>query len=97
VRPAAELLPEVYAELRHLAAALTRQLRPGQTLQPTALVHEAYLRLMRHQDPAGRGAATSSGRRPGRCARSSSSRRGARAAASAAAAPTASSCPRTWP
>src|SRR5262245_6366623 len=45
VRPAAELLPEVYAELRRLAAALTVKLPPGQTLQPTALVHEAYLRL----------------------------------------------------
>jgi hypothetical protein len=43
VRSAAELLPEVYAELRHLAAALTVKLQPGQTLQPTALVHEAYL------------------------------------------------------
>ena len=36
-RPAAELLPEVYAELRRLAAALSVKLRPGQTLQPTAL------------------------------------------------------------
>jgi RNA polymerase sigma factor (TIGR02999 family) len=54
-RPAAELLPEVYAELRRLAAALTAQLRPGQTLQPTALVHEAYLRLVRHQDPGWEG------------------------------------------
>src|SRR5689334_18761603 len=51
VRPAAELLPAVYAELRRLAAALTGQLRPGQTLQPTALVHEAYLRLVRDRDP----------------------------------------------
>jgi RNA polymerase sigma factor (TIGR02999 family) len=42
---ASELWPEVYGELRRLAAALTRQLRPGQTLQPTALVNEAYLRL----------------------------------------------------
>ena len=50
-RPAAELLPQVYAELRRLAAALTTQLRPGQTLQPTALVHEAYLRLVRDEDP----------------------------------------------
>jgi RNA polymerase sigma factor (TIGR02999 family) len=48
---AAELLPVVYAELRRLAAALTLKLRPGQTLQPTALVHEAYLRLVRHDDP----------------------------------------------
>jgi hypothetical protein len=50
-RPAAKLLPEVYAELRRLAAALTVKLQPGQTLQPTALVHEAYLRLVRNQDP----------------------------------------------
>ena len=50
-QPAAELLPEVYAELRRLAESLTRQLRPGQTLQATALVHEAYLRLVRDQDP----------------------------------------------
>jgi RNA polymerase sigma factor (TIGR02999 family) len=55
VRPAADLLPEVYAELRRLAAALTAQLRPGQTLQPTALVHEAYLRLVRNQDPGWEG------------------------------------------
>src|SRR5262249_59155041 len=55
VRPAAELLPEVYAELRRLAAALTAKLPPGQTLQPTALVHEAYLRLVRHQDPGWEG------------------------------------------
>src|SRR5438874_11717307 len=55
VRPAAELLPEVYAELRRLAQALTSQLRPGQTLQPTALVHEAYLRLVRHHDPGWEG------------------------------------------
>lgn len=48
---AADLLPVVYAELRRLAAALTAQLRPGQTLQPTALVHEAYLRLVRNEDP----------------------------------------------
>ena len=50
-QPAAELLPEVYAELRRLAESLTRQLRPGQTLQATALVHEAYLRLVGGQDP----------------------------------------------
>jgi RNA polymerase sigma factor (TIGR02999 family) len=53
--PAAELLPEVYSELRRLAAALTAGLRPGQTLQPTALVHEAYLRLVRNQDPGWEG------------------------------------------
>jgi RNA polymerase sigma factor (TIGR02999 family) len=54
-RPAAELLPELYAELRRLAASLTARLGPGQTLQPTALVHEAYLRLVRHQDPGWEG------------------------------------------
>jgi RNA polymerase sigma factor (TIGR02999 family) len=41
------LLPVVYQELRRLAAAYLRRERPGQTLQPTALVHEAYLRLMK--------------------------------------------------
>ena len=55
VRPAAELLPAVYAELRRLAAALGGRLPPGQTLQPTALVHEAYLRLVGDQDPGWNG------------------------------------------
>ena len=55
IRSAAELLPEVYAELRRLAAALSVRLQPGQTLQPTALVHEAYLRLVRNQDPGWEG------------------------------------------
>jgi RNA polymerase sigma factor (TIGR02999 family) len=54
-RAAAELLPVVYAELRRLAAALTAQLPPGQTLQPTALVHEAYLKLVRDRDPGWEG------------------------------------------
>jgi RNA polymerase sigma factor (TIGR02999 family) len=40
-----ELLPAVYGELRRLAAGYLRRERPGQTLQATALVHEAYLRL----------------------------------------------------
>jgi RNA polymerase sigma factor (TIGR02999 family) len=44
-KAAAELLPLVYDELRKLAAARMGEERPGQTLQPTALVHEAYLRL----------------------------------------------------
>lgn len=43
---AAQLLPLVYEELRKLAAARLAQEKPGQTLQPTALVHEAYLRLV---------------------------------------------------
>ena len=44
------LLPLVYEELRRLAASKMAQERPGQTLQPTALVHEAYLRLVQSPD-----------------------------------------------
>jgi RNA polymerase sigma factor (TIGR02999 family) len=55
MQQAAELLPVVYAELRRLAAALAGRLPPGQTLQPTALVHEAYLRLVGDQDPGWHG------------------------------------------
>jgi RNA polymerase sigma factor (TIGR02999 family) len=55
VQPAAELLPVVYEELRRLAATLAGRLPPGQTLQPTALVHEAYLRLVGEQDPGWHG------------------------------------------
>ena len=43
---AEQLLPLVYEELRQLAAQKLAQEKPGQTLQPTALVHEAYLRLV---------------------------------------------------
>jgi RNA polymerase sigma factor (TIGR02999 family) len=43
---AEQLLPLVYDELRRLAAQKLAQEKPGQTLQPTALVHEAYLRLV---------------------------------------------------
>ncbi len=43
--PASQVAVEVYDELRRLAAAYMRRERPGQTLQATALVHEAYLRL----------------------------------------------------
>ena len=43
---AEQLLPLVYDELRQLAAAKLAHEQPGQTLQPTALVHEAYLRLL---------------------------------------------------
>lgn len=43
---AGQLLPLVYDELRKLAAAKLAQEKPGQTLQATALVHEAYLRLV---------------------------------------------------
>ena len=48
---AEELLPLVYDELRRLAAWHLANERPGQTLQPTALVHEAYLRLVGKEDP----------------------------------------------
>jgi RNA polymerase sigma factor (TIGR02999 family) len=43
---AADVLPLVYEQLRQLAASWLNAERPGQTLQPTALVHEAYLRLV---------------------------------------------------
>jgi RNA polymerase sigma factor (TIGR02999 family) len=49
-RPARELLPLVYDELRRLAAQRMSRENSGQTLQATALVHEAYLRLVGH-DP----------------------------------------------
>ena len=47
---AERLLPLVYDELRRLAAAKLTHEQPGQTLQATALVHEAYLRLVRDDD-----------------------------------------------
>jgi RNA polymerase sigma factor (TIGR02999 family) len=52
-RAAADLLPLVYDELRRLAAARMAAERPGQTLQATALVHEAYLRLVGGGQPDG--------------------------------------------
>ena len=52
---AAELLPLVYAELRRLAAARLAAERPGHTLDPTGLVHEAYLRLVGNEAFDGRG------------------------------------------
>jgi len=48
---AAELLPLVYDELRRLAVHKMAQEQPGQTLQPTALVHEAWLRLAGDTNP----------------------------------------------
>jgi RNA polymerase sigma factor (TIGR02999 family) len=54
-RAAAELLPLVYDELRQLAAVRMAAEGPGQTLQATALVHEAYLRLVGDQQFDGRG------------------------------------------
>lgn len=47
---AAELIPLIYEELRGLAAGYMRREGPGHTLQPTALVHEAYLRLVGKRD-----------------------------------------------
>lgn len=49
-KDAADLLPLVYDELRRLAAHKMANELPGQTLQPTALVHEAWLRLTGNQD-----------------------------------------------
>ena len=56
-RAADELLPLVYEELRLLAAQKLSQEQPGQTLQATALVHEAYLRIVgaEYQNWEGRG------------------------------------------
>jgi RNA polymerase sigma factor (TIGR02999 family) len=49
-RAAADLLPLMYSELRSLARSLMANVPPGNTLDPTALVHEAYLRLVRKGD-----------------------------------------------
>src|SRR5271169_7206523 len=50
-KAAEELLPLVYEELRKLAAARMANEAPNQTLQPTALVHEAWLRLVGDSNP----------------------------------------------
>lgn len=50
-KAAAELLPLVYRELRELARARMSNLPPGNTLQPTALVHEVFMRLVGDADP----------------------------------------------
>ena len=47
----AELMPHVYSELKRVAAGYLRRERPGHTLQATALVHEAYMKLAGQQDP----------------------------------------------
>jgi len=46
-----ELVPLVYAELRQIAAGYLRKERQGHTLQPTAVVHEAYIRLVHQKNP----------------------------------------------
>jgi len=71
---AGQLLPLIYDELRTLAAQRLAQEKPGQTLQATALVHEAYLRLVdvdkeQHWDSRGDGPGTThlqGARRPSR-------------------------------
>lgn len=50
-----QLFPAVYAELRRIAAAQMARLPPGQTLQPTALVHETYMKLAGTGDPSWNG------------------------------------------
>lgn len=50
-RAAAELIPLVYQELKELARSRMAHVPPGNTLQPTALVHEAFLRVVGDQDP----------------------------------------------
>lgn len=50
-RASAELLPLVYSELRDLARSRLAKVPPGNTLQPTALVHEAFIRLVGDSDP----------------------------------------------
>ncbi len=50
-KAAAELLPLVYSELRELARARLAKVPPGNTLQPTALVHEAFVRVVGKEDP----------------------------------------------
>jgi len=54
-RAAEQLLPLVYEELRRLAAWRLSNEKPGQTLQATALGHEAYLRLVGKEDPGWQG------------------------------------------
>jgi RNA polymerase sigma factor (TIGR02999 family) len=54
-RSAEQLLPSVYSELRALARALLTRVPPGNTLQPTDLVHQAYLRVVGENDPSWNG------------------------------------------
>ena len=68
-KAAEDLLPLLYEELRSLARAKLKHEAPGQTLQPTALVHEAYLRLVGDEDPGweGRGHFFAAAARAMRC------------------------------
>jgi hypothetical protein len=71
-QPSDMLLPLVYDELRQLAAQKLANEHPGHTLQPTALVHEAYLRLMGPADapPLGESCPLLRCRRPGHASHS---------------------------
>ena len=69
-RGAEELFPVLYEELRRLAAAQLARLSAGGTLQPTVLVHEAYLKLIGRTPCSSTSAGTSSQRRRARCATS---------------------------
>jgi hypothetical protein len=92
------LFPLVYDELRKLAASKLAQEQPGQTLQATALVHEAYLRLAGAEPgPWGTAAITSSPPRPRRCGECWSSPPAASGGSSTAAAAPASPSWRTSP
>ena len=46
-----DIIPLVYGELRRIAQAYLRRESPGSTLQPTALIHEAYLRMVQQPHP----------------------------------------------
>ena len=67
-KAAGELLELVYQELRQLATRKMAQELPGQTLQPTALVHEAWLRLVGSENPSFENRAHFFPPRPKRCA-----------------------------
>ena len=67
LQPAADLLPLVYDQLRDLARAKLAREPAGQTLQPTALVHEAFMRVAGGKIQAGIAAATFLQRPPSPC------------------------------
>ena len=85
VKATDELLPVVYEELRLLAAQKLAHESPGQTLQATALVHEAYLRLLGDEGQTWENRGTSSRRPPRPCGGSSSRTPAASSGSSAAA------------
>ena len=84
VSPQQDLTAQVYKQLRHIAEIRLASQSPGHTLQATALVHEAYLKLQHHPSVFGLERATSFAWRQRRCGRSSSIMRGRRDARNAA-------------